>query len=524
MLPGHTLKLEDIGRILFRYRWLILLPLAVGLAMAPFIASRIPQVYKSETLIMVIPQRVPDTYVKSTVTAGVEDRLPSISDQIMSRVRLEGVINDFGLYPEMRARAPMEDVVQRMRGDIGSPKIQRGAQSFRIGYQSEDPNTAQKVTARLATLFIDENSRDRENLAQSTNVFLESELEDAKRRLLEHEKKLEEYRRLHSGELPSQVESNLRAISTAQLQLQSVSESLNRARERRLLLERQLVEAQTSPAETQSSVIVASGGGEQVAATSSSQLEIAQRNLDALRLRLTSDHPDVRKLERTIAELKARIADEARHPKPPAERILTTAEQSRLKKIRELQADLEVLDHQLSVNSTEEARLRSVIATYQQKVETSPKRESELVELTRDYDILKKTYDSLLTKREDSKLAANLERRQIGEQFRILDPAPLPVRPSNQVQRLALSFSGALLGLALGLLLTALLKLRDSSFAREGEVARLLDLPVLAFVPMMISESERRSKRRRSVLLDVAASAVFVAATVVLIVWGLPRF
>ena len=523
MLPGQTFKLEDIGRILLRYRWLILLPFAVGLAMAPFIAGRIPEVYKSETLIMVIPQRVPDTYVKSTVTATVEDRLPSISDQIMSRVRLESVINDFGLYPEMRARAPMEDVVQRMRRDIGSPKIEKGAQSFRVGYESEDPNTAQKVTARLATLFIDENSRDRENLAQSTNVFLESELEDAKRRLLEHEKKLEEYRRLHTGELPSQVESNLRAISTAQLQLQSVSESLNRARERRLLLERQLVDAQKSPAETQ--VRVASGDGEtQIATTSAQQLDIAQRNLDVLRLRYTSDHPDVRKMERTVAELKGRVAEEARQPKPPAERILTAAEQSQLKKIRDLQTDLEVIDRQLSVNSTEEARLKSVIAIYQQKVETSPKRESELVELTRDYDILKKTYDSLLTKREDSKLAANLERRQIGEQFRILDPAPLPVRPSNQVQRLALSFSGAVLGLALGLLLTALLEHRDSSFAREGEVARLLDMPVLALVPVMISESERRSKRRRSVLFDVAGSALFVGATVVLVVWGLPQF
>ena len=522
MLPGHTLKLEDIGRILFRYRWLILLPFAVGLAMAPFIASRIPQVYKSETLIMVIPQRVPDTYVKSTVTATVEDRLPSISDQIMSRVRLETIINDFGLYPEMRARAPMEDVVQRMRRDIGSPQIQKGNQSFRVGYASEDPNIAQKVTARLATLFIDENSRDRENLAQSTNVFLESELEDAKRRLLEHEKKLEEYRRLHSGELPSQVEGNLRAISTAQLQLQSVSESLNRARERRLLLERQLVEAQ-APAE--SSVMIAPGGGEtQVSMSSAQQLEVAQRNLDVLRLRYTSDYPDVRKLERTVAELKARIADEAQRPKPPAERILTSAEQVRLKKVRDLQADLEVIDHQIAVNTTEETRLKGVIGIYQQKVETSPKRESELVELTRDYDILKKTYDSLLTKREDSKLAANLERRQIGEQFRILDPAPVPVRPFNQLERLAFSFSGALVGLAIGLLLTAFFEHRDSSFAREGEVARLLDLPVLALVPVMISESERRSRRRRSVQLDVAGSAVFVVVTVVLVVWGLPQF
>ena len=79
-----------------------------------------------------------------------------------------------------------------------------------------------------------------------------------------------------------------------------------------------------------------------------------------------------------------------------------------------------------------------------------PERESELVELTRDYETLQETYTSLLTKKEDSKLAANLERGQIGEQFRILDPASLPERPSNQEQRLTMGIGASLGGLVSG--------------------------------------------------------------------------
>ena len=132
MLPGKTLSSDDLVRLVRSRRWLILLPFAIGLAFAPMIARNIPKVYRSETLIMIVPQRVPDSYVKSTVTEKVEDRLPSISDQIMSRSRLETIINDFELYPELLGRAPMEDVVRQMRGDIGPPQIKEGAQSFRV--------------------------------------------------------------------------------------------------------------------------------------------------------------------------------------------------------------------------------------------------------------------------------------------------------------------------------------------------------------------------------------------------------
>jgi polysaccharide chain length determinant protein (PEP-CTERM system associated) len=475
---------------------------------------------------MVVPQRVPDSYVKSTVTATVEDRLPSISDQILSRSRLERVISDFGLYEELRRKAPMEDVVRQMRLDIGPVQIQTGAQSFRVSYVNPDPAVAQKVTARLASLFIDENSQDRENLAESTNVFLESQLEEAKSRLVDHERKLETYRRLHSGELPSQLDSNLRAIQTAQLQLQSVSESANRARERRLLLERQLADAQTLPVAINQPPIATASPESQSSLSPVQQLEVAEKALETLKLRYTADHPDVRRMERTVRDLRDRVAEEERHPKPtPAPRQdspQALAEQARQKRVRDLQADIDVLDHQLEVAQAEEARLKTLIEDYQKKVEAVPTRESELVELTRDYEILKKTYDSLLTKREDSKLAANLERRQIGEQFRILDPASLPARPSNQAKRIGLSLAAAGLGLALGLLLSALLLYLDSSFAREEDVVRTLSVPVLALVPAMASNSEQRRRRFRSVLVDAVGTAT-VLGSVAFVAWSFLR-
>jgi polysaccharide chain length determinant protein (PEP-CTERM system associated) len=522
MLPGKTLSPQDILSALKRRRWLILLPFAVGLALVPMIAKYVPEVYRSETLIMVIPQRVPDTYVKSTITGTVEDRLPSISDQIMSRSRLERIINDFDLYRDMRSTVPMEDVVQRMRSDIGPPEIREGEQSFRVAYVNADPVIAQKVTARLASLFIEENSNERENLAQSTNVFLESQLQDSKQRLVEHEHKLEAFRRSYSGELPTQLESNLRAISSTQLLLQSNNEAINRASERRLLVERQLADARSLPAVTPP--VPLTSGQQEAALSPAQQLEAVAARLEQMKLRFKPDHPDVRALERIYRDLQPKVAaDGASDPGAAAAKPLSREEQDRQKRINDLEAEIEVIDHQLAVSRAEDVRLKGTLTDYQRKVEAVPGRESELVELTRDYEVLKKTYDSLLVKWEDSKLAANLERRQIGEQFRILDPASLPERASNQGRRLAIVFSAAGIGFILGLAFAMFLELKDSSLHREEDVTQSLSLPVLALVPAMVMDRDKRQKRRRQLAFDVVASTVLAASVVFVAVWGVAQ-
>jgi polysaccharide chain length determinant protein (PEP-CTERM system associated) len=518
VIPGKKFTPEEIVRIAARRGWLIVLPFAIGLSVAPVISRFVPILYRSETLIMVIPQRVPDSYVKSTVTAKMEDRLPSISNLILSRSRLERTITDFNLYPGPRAQGIMEDVVQRMRADISVAL--EGQESFRVKYVSSDPRTAQKVAARLASLYIEENLRDRENLADETNLFLESQLNDAKERLIEHEKKLEEYRRKYAGELPTQLESNLQTIQNAQMQLQSMSESSNRVRERRLLIERQLADAQALPVVAAPAI---AGGDKDTGAslTTTQQLEIARANLELSKLRFTPDHPDIRGLERTIRDLQARLEEEAKHPLPAQERPVSPAQLAQEKRVRDLQAELDVVDHQLAASDTEAARLKQVITGYQAKVDVVPTRESELVELTRDYGTLQSAYMSLLTKREDSKIAANLERRQIGEQFKILDPASLPEKPFNQSQRIGVIASGAAAGLAFGLLLAAFLEFRDSSLTREEDVVRILSLPVLALVPVMASHRERRSRRLRIIAVNVIAGAALVTSAAILVIWRL---
>ena len=496
VLPGRKYTVEEVARILRRRWWLILLPLAVGTAAGVLAHRRVPAQYQSETVIMVIPQRIPESYVKSTVSANVEDRLRSVSEQILSRSRLERIIKDYDLYKAQRESGLMEDVVKQMTSDI-DVKLEGKESSFRVNYISPDPAIAQKVTERLAALFIEENLRDRENLANSTNTFLESQVQDAKRRLIEQEKKLEEYRRRYAGQLPSQLQGNLQSIQNAQMQLQSLNESMNRARERRLLIERQVADAQTLPPEVAFPAAGVNSPEGAVPMSTAQQLEAARARLEVLKLRYTQDYPDVLAQEQAIRDLQARVEEEARRPPAPApEKSHSPSEVVRQKRLRDLRADLEVVDLQLSSAQAEEERLKKTMAEFSGKIDVVPTRESELVELTRDYSTLQENYSSLLQKREDSKLAANLERRQIGEQFRILDPASRPERPYNQKLRLGVLLGGPLGGLALGLLLVGFLEYRDSSFKCEDDVLRVLSLPVLAMIPVMDAEGDAPVRRR----------------------------
>jgi uncharacterized protein involved in exopolysaccharide biosynthesis len=363
-------------------------------------------------------------------------------------------------------------------------------------------------------MFIDENLREREKLAENTSIFLESQLEDAKQRLLEHEKKLEEYRLRNSGELPTQMAANLQAINNNRMQLQSVNEAVNRARERRLLVERQLADTipLASPPPDDGTAV------QQL--PSERPLAEARARLEEYKLKYTPTHPDFRALERTIRDLEERVKQEALLPAPPESKA--TPEQLKYERVvRDLQYQLDDIDRQLEGHESEAARIQSELGMYQARIEASPTRETELVELTRDYTTLREIYASLLEKQEDSKLAENLERRQIGEQFRILDPASFPERPDNERERLVTMFSAAAGGLALGFLLVVLRELRDSSFKLEHDVVRTLDLPVLALVPAMATERERRMERWRARLVNLTAAAALIGSVAFVVVWSL---
>lgn len=515
MLPGKTYNPEVLLALAKRYRHMIAGAALVGAVAGVAYGLWLPNRYRSETLILVVPQRVPETFVRSTVTTPIQDRLRSLTQQIMSRTRLERVVEDFDLYSGQRGRVPMEDIIEGMRGQIGIETI-RG-DTFRLSFVSDDPQLAMKVTQRLATLFIDENLQDRTMMAEGTNQFLESQLEDARGRLLEHEKKLEGFRRRYAGQLPEQLQSNLQVMQNTQLQISQLQESVNRDRDRKLMLERQFADVQSGayrPSES-SRVPVGdrSGATLPAGATAAQQLTAAQDQLRQLELRLKPQHPDIVRQQRLIQELEAKAAGEAlAQPLAPGAPPETPSDPELAKRASDLRGEIQNVDRQITYKTAEETRLREVLLGYQSRIEAVPGLQSEMTELMRDYDTLREQYTGLLRKNEESKIAANLERRSGGEQFRILDPARVPERPFTPDRGLVAA-SGLAVGLGLGLGLIAFLEFRDRTLRTEQDVIMVLTLPVLASIPVITTTAER-NRVRQMYLMASAGIGTFLLLSV----------
>ena len=506
MLPGKKYTPEDILQILRRRIWVLLVPFAVIAAGTAVYTRYLPDRFLSESLVMVVPQRVPEAYVRSTVTTKVEDRLRTIREQVMSRTRLERVILEFNLYAEARKTGIMQDIVERMQKEV-TVVPGTGGNSFRVGFISDNPVTARNVAAKITTMFIDESLTQRQSLAEGTNQFLEAQLEDVLTRLIEQEKKVEAYRRQFGPELPTQLNSNIQAIASVQMQIQQLLQSINANQQRRLLIERQLADVESEPLPPPAVISGPLLEGAPNGASATQLLAAARAELTRMLTRLKPEHPDVTRLQRTITELETKAEQEAlRVPLSGAEPGASPAVIARQRRLAALQADLEQVTDHIATQQREEQRLRGVALAYQHRVEATPTRESEMIELTRDYSTLQALYGSLLTRREDAKIAANLERRQIGEQFEVIDAARLPERPFSP-DRSMLNTIGLGAGAAVGLLLVALLEYRDRSFKTDDEVTSVLALPVLAVVPLMRSDAEKRRARVRTALVSVVFGA-----------------
>jgi polysaccharide chain length determinant protein (PEP-CTERM system associated) len=505
MLPGKSYSPEDVLRILRARVWIVLVPMAVVTAVAALLAKRMPDYYRAETSIVVVPQRVPESYVRPTVTTRIGEQLQTITPMIQSRTRLERIIQDLDLFPNERRAMAMEDVVELMRANIRVATIRDDA--FFVSYVGRDPKQVTDVTNRLASLYIDESIMNRQRQAEGTDEFLESQLVEAKQSLQEKEKALEVYRKTHALELPSQVESNLQQVRNAQDRVRAQMEIIGRLEERKVTAERTLTDLDSQTGGAVGSESPAGSG------TTAQQLAAAEANVQALQARgYRPGHPDFDTAQRSVRDLERRLHEESasvarNSPTVPA------AELIRRRRIEEAKETIADLVEQIARAKTEQEYARADGQAAQARIDSLPTRESELTELMRDYSTLDQTYKNLLAKKEESKIAANLERQQIGEQFRILDRAQVPERPFSP-NRPQIASMAAGLGLVMGLVIAAFLEYRDRGFRTDQEVSTVLELPVLASVPLMRSETEERRQKVRQLSVDFSCGGIVIVCTV----------
>jgi polysaccharide chain length determinant protein (PEP-CTERM system associated) len=459
MQSANAISPKDIIDIAIRRRWLILTPLFLSLVFGIYYVFTAPKVYEASTLVMVEPQQIPENFVRSVVTEDAESMLGTINQLIKSRTNIERIINEFGLMPKNNPNVLMEDVIEGIKPNINIKvtRSRKGADAFSISYKGRDPQKVMAITNALAGNFIDTNFKDRETQASGTSTFLENELESVRKRLLTMEATLKEYRQTYMGELPEQLGSNLSVLQGLQNQLTAKEASLRDLRSR------------LSDTED-----LAPNG-----AADPNDIGSLRRQLADLMMRYTEKHPDVTRLKNRIREL-----ENADGVNGNAGQISPSGV-SRKKSV--LLRDQAVLENQIGT-------LQSRIRIYQARVEETPKREQELISLRRDYDNMNNLYNSLLKRKLESEISVSMERKQIGEQFQIIDRARLPKRPIEpNLKRIFVMTLGVGFGLGCGL--AYLLEFLDSSYRRPDKVEEDFNIPVIATIPAIYTVKTVFKKR-----------------------------
>jgi polysaccharide chain length determinant protein (PEP-CTERM system associated) len=484
--------------LVFRRRWLMIIPFCVAMIVGIYLAVTLPRIYQSSTLILVRPQRVPESYVQSIVTTDIESRIGTIKQQILSRTNLEKVINQFNLFSDPgQEKMFLEDKIADMRGRIaiklettnpGDPR--KSADAFSILFSGTEPELVMRVANGLATFFIDENIKVREAQAVGTTDFFEDELDDMRKQLEQQESRLRDYRKQHMGELPGQLETHLRLLDRLQAQQNEKLRNLRDEKDRLLILEQKIKEnREILAADTEA-------GGE----VSLGQLK---QRLAVLESTYTDQHPDVIKLRSNIADLEAKQQNMIQSESDAVADAFTSDSAKVLiaRTLREQLRQHQVLKTEIRNIKAEIAEVGSRIKEYQQRVERTPQREEELISLQRDYNNIRASYTSLLTRKLEANIAVNMEKKH----------AFLPRKPvSPNLKRLLMLCLLAGLGAGGGLIYV--LEFLDNSLRRPDDFEADLGIPVLATVPKIYHQSDYWLRRVNRVF---SAVSIFVAVCLV---------
>ncbi|MDF0673231.1 MAG: AAA family ATPase [Nitrospira sp.] len=490
-----SVQIREYWGTILRRKWLVLGSIVAGIAIAAMLCVVLPRSYRSNTLILIENQKIPEDYVKGIGGANVEQRLTMIQQQVMSRTILSQILDEYNLYERQVEREGIESAIETFRkmikvetvGTLGSSG--KSVEAVTLSFAHEDPRTAMKVTAKLASLFIEENVNVREQLVTGVSVFLEQELFEAKKALEAQEEAISKYKSKHMGQLPEQMETNLRTLDRLQMELTSTDDLLHGQTDRLSRVETLIKEYEVSGGTG------ANSDNPKTVNTAMDPLAVRlqelERRLISLRAEWKETYPDIADTKQEIEDVKAQLAE-----KYSAQTTDKDGESARTYNpsktfdpyLRELLKQQNDLRADLSAIRDRRTRLVEQIKDTDRRVELIPSREQELMILVRDYENRKKNYQALLDKRLNARVAENLEKRQQGEQFRVLDEANLPQKPEKP-NRLVIMILGLVGGCGLGVGLAIGLDLLNPTFRRREEVEILPGIHVLATVPQFFTLS-----------------------------------
>ncbi len=521
--------LGSLLRLVTKRGWLVLVT-ACGVALAGLaVIHKLPNQYTSEATILVIRQQVPERYVVPTSTSDINAALNALKQEVLSRTRLTKIIADFDLYQDPNKHVAPETLVDLMLRNteiepiIDNPN-RRDFDAFKISFVAGSPALAQSVVGSLTSMFINEHLRSRSEQANTTTNFLRDQVTAKARQLQEQEQKLRDFKLQHIGELPEQQAGNLGILSGLQGQLQSTTANLGRAQERRVYLETLLNSYKRPPATIPALPMagIAAPSNRPLTPLEAAQNEVARiqaERTSLLNRNYTPDHPDVARKNRELAQaedvvkrlrssVSARPREESGSAAGRTAAPAVSADIADDPATAQLKSQLESNRLEIENLSKEEKRLKAAIAQYESRLNQTPVREQQEAGITRETEALRQEYAELQKKEQDSQLATNLEKEQVGQQFRLVDPPSLPLLPSKP-KRLQLSLGAVGAGFVFGLALVLFLEMRDTSFRSEKDLSKRFSPPFIIGVPDLPTPGERVHRKWLAAVQWMTSAAMF---------------
>jgi polysaccharide chain length determinant protein (PEP-CTERM system associated) len=477
MLGHRTLNVEDYLSILKRRWWMIALPAVLFPIVAYAITFFIQPTYVSQTLVLIEQQRVPNDFVPSVVNENLDSRLASMKEQILSRSSIQPIIEKYNLYANQHLS--MDGRIDLARTSIDIKPIHSdisrsdGLPGFFIYFTANDPHTAQLVCGEVQSLFVKQSLLSREATVNETTAFLRNQLQEAKHTLDDQDAKLAAFQEKNSGRLPSDEGNNMNILGTLDTQLDAVTQSVQTMEQNKSVIQAML--AQQSAAQS----IGPSASPSQAPQVQQLELDRLQAEEADLATHYQPDYPDLKTVRRKIADLRKQMANPAPAPEPSS--ASTPSYRPDSASVQQLRAQLRGLELAIDSKHKQQDQLTQQIHSYQARVQSTPQVEAEYKELTRGSQTAQSFYDSLQVKLNQSNMGADLEHRQQGETFRVMDEPNLPDGPTHPKKSVFVG-AGLAFGVGLGLLVIAFLEYKDTALRSERDIWAFTQLPTLAVI------------------------------------------
>jgi len=436
------ISVQQMVKGLWRRRRLVLLVFALVLAGGVFAVAAVPSVYRATTVVRVDPHRPSPELVQPSLTSPVEEGLRIARQELLARPVLEQAVKELELFKSLREKKGMDAAVERLR--LMLDVTVEGERAYVLSVEGRDAALAARIANRVPAIHAQQTMEARAGQARTTAALLAEELGRIEGDVRAIEQRIAAFKAEHLGELPEQLEANMRGLERA------LGEATARSDARREL-QRRLVELERSRAD---------------ADTELGRLQRRELDLSAAvvagRSQWTEDHPEMQRLTRELAEVRARHAEaEARTRVEDGERGFLRGQ------LRVLTADIEGLER--------------LGGRYRERIDRTPRWAQELTVFERDYELLRGKYQSLLSRKIEAEVARDLEEKAGTSTFHVLSEATVPSAPYKPDRPAGVLLS-LLVALAAGLLAGVFRELHDDS-VRHAEHARELSMQVLAQVP-----------------------------------------